>query len=109
MKEWIAPGYLKPETRVQVKEGFVTNWSIELPSFLKEEKFDSLREELTSGGKDVNGWHLKGPASQCHYQQGGRGPLTTSLMELLASEAWKAFIFDVTGLETVEGLDPNLD
>jgi len=64
LKEWINPTYLNKQTKKQIKAQFEEEQSIQLPSFVRADKYQLLTERLLE-----EDWIFQGPANKRHYQR----------------------------------------
>lgn len=122
--KWINPKYLLRRTQQQIADRFSDDSSIELPDFLRDERFEEILKVLSV----QQGWQRQGPPHRRLYErlpplaadeatrlltEGAQGSIETpdgavegnpvaELRMLLQSQAFAAFLQRVTRLELTD-------
>eukprot|EP00118_Oscarella_pearsei_P013781 m.113866 g.113866 ORF g.113866 m.113866 type:complete len:446 (+) comp37467_c0_seq2:320-1657(+) len=102
--EWVNSRYFDPEIQATIRDKFEEDSSIELHSFLLEDKYSELMSELA--GVKNSDWEVKGPANLKHVFELSPACETQTvagLMALFKSEPFFYLLTQLTGLELSNG------
>lgn len=103
LAEWINPIYLDKDSIASASATFEVESSIELPNFLKEDKYMELVDCM-----DEQDWQYYGPANRRHYQRlmsGAETDLVRDFRRFFQSQDFCDYLNQLTKLELVTFTD----